>query len=232
MADPSLDSPRSGRLAVFDVNETLIDFAPVRDAVNRVVGDPQAFELWFARVVQMSAVLGATGRYEPFESLFRPALQAVIDSTGGSFDESDWSAVADARRLLRCHPDVHDGLSALSDADGWTAVALTNSSQAPVEAQLAEAGIAELFAAVFSVEQVGVFKPFPPPYRHVLDTMGVDPADAVMVACHDWDLAGAAAVGMETVFVARPGRSRAATFGEPTHSVADLRACADALLAR
>ena len=40
-----------------------------------------------------------------------------------------------------------------------------------------------------------------------------------MVACHDWDLAGARAAGMTTAFIRRPGMSYAENYERPNMSV-------------
>ena len=50
-----------------------------------------------------------------------------------------------------------------------------------------------------------------------------------MVACHDWDLAGAKAVGMRTAFVARPGMSSAAALPPADLTVSDFVELADRL---
>ncbi len=59
---------------------------------------------------------------------------------------------------------------------------------------------------IYSAELAGMLKPAPAPYRMVLQAEAVDAVQAVMVAAHDWDIAGAQAVGMRTAFVARGDR--------------------------
>jgi 2-haloacid dehalogenase len=44
----------------------------------------------------------------------------------------------------------------------------------------------------------------------------------VMVAAHDWDIAGAMAAGCAGVFVQRSGQLFSSAFAPPTVSVADL----------
>jgi 2-haloacid dehalogenase len=43
-----------------------------------------------------------------------------------------------------------------------------------------------------------------------------------MVAAHDWDIAGAQAVGMRTVFIARGGRRPLPDWPTPDATIADL----------
>ncbi len=194
------------RLAVFDMNETTLDLAPVRSEINRQLGHSGAAGMWFARLLGLSMAITATGHYKSFTQLARAAMGSVADSVAGfdSISDEDWQLVVDAILTLPPHPDVADGLDRLI-ADGWRLFALTNSTQAAVEAQLTSGGITDRFEAIVSVEAVQTFKPSPAPYHHIADVADVEPSDMWMVAAHDWDLAGAKAVGMKTAFVSRPG---------------------------
>jgi 2-haloacid dehalogenase len=83
---------------------------------------------------------------------------------------------------------------------------------------------------VLSVETTQTYKPAPAPYQLALTTASCDLSDAWMVACHDWDLAGARAVGMNTAFVERSAMSYATTWPAPELSVPDFAALAEALI--
>lgn len=58
-----------------------------------------------------------------------------------------------------------------------------------------------VFDMVITYEDTGEYKPSPAPFRMVLDKMGIEPAEALMVG--DWperDIVGAAELGIKTVF--------------------------------
>jgi len=46
------------------------------------------------------------------------------------------------------------------------------------------------------VEQAGIWKPAPGAYAFALETCGVDPMDAMLVAAHPWDTDGATRAGL------------------------------------
>jgi 2-haloacid dehalogenase len=75
---------------------------------------------------------------------------------------------------------------------------------------------------VYSADQVRRLKPAPQPYRHVVDTHQLAPADVVLIAAHDWDVAGATAAGLATAFVARQNRIPLAVSDAPTVTGLDL----------
>lgn len=211
---------------VCDVNETLLDLAPLREPLERHLG-PGGTALWFARLVHHAAVVTLVDRHQPFHELGAHAFRATAIAVGG--DPAGWDELAAAFGSLPAHPDVADALDRFRAA-GWTVGALTNSAPESVDAGLRAAGIHDRFDRVLSVEEVGRFKPAPEPYRHACAALGVEPADAWMVACHDWDLAGAAAVGMRTAFLSRPGMPRSEAHQAPDLVVDDLEALAEALL--
>ena len=217
-------------IAVFDMNETTLDLGPVREVIDRTLGHPGAAGMWFGRLLQLSMAVSATGRYESFTDLARAALDSVSGSVTGQPVVADpqWDEVRHAILTLPPHPDVPSGLDALRTA-GWRLFSLTNSAQAAVEAQLTHAGIADRFEAIVSVEAVHTFKPAPQPYRHIAEVAGADPGDMWMVACHDWDLAGAKAVGMRTAFVERPGSRFNPVFPAADLVVADFVELSDRL---
>ena len=142
----------------------------------------------------------------------------IRDSLGAAFGQ------------LQAYADVKVGLERLR-AGGWTTIALTNSAPAAVQSQLEGAGLTPLFDHILSVEAVRTYKPAAAPYEHAAEVAGVKPSQLLMVACHDWDLAGARAAGCDTAFIRRPGMSYAATFPTPEYSAADFNDLADQLLA-
>lgn len=217
-----------GNVAVFDINETTLDLAPVRIVVDDLLGTAGGFTVWFQRLLQLSMTVTATGGFEEFGTLARQALDAVADTGSGRLAPGSWDRVAAALGSLQPYPDVAPGLARLRDV-GWSTMALTNSGLATVTGQLERAGLTGLFDRVLSVDAVAAYKPAPAPYRHAVDVAGVEPTTMWMVACHDWDLAGARAVGLSTAFIERASMSYADTFEPPELSVLDFEELAAVL---
>jgi 2-haloalkanoic acid dehalogenase type II len=59
------------------------------------------------------------------------------------------------------------------------------------------------FDMLFSSELLGCYKPAPENYLKALDLLKLSPEQCVTVAAHAYDLRGAKAVGMKTVYVYR-----------------------------
>lgn len=58
--------------------------------------------------------------------------------------------------------------------------------------------------AIVSCEMIGVYKPHSEAYQTAARWLNLPPAAILMVACHNFDLSAAQAVGMRTAFVRRP----------------------------
>jgi 2-haloacid dehalogenase len=58
--------------------------------------------------------------------------------------------------------------------------------------------------AIISCEMIGVYKTRPGAYRTAAKWLQLEPAEILMVACHNFDLDGARACGFQTAFVRRP----------------------------
>ena len=190
-------------VAVFDMNETTLDLAPVRAEVNRQLDNPDGFTIWFQKLLQLSMLSVVTDEYKNFSELAPSALTAVAESQGVELADDAWAGVGSAMAGIAPFPDVVDGLTQLREA-GWMTMALTNSAAASVNAQVDANGLRPLFDHVVSVDEVGVFKPSPRVYEHAAKVAGAEASSMWMVAAHDWDLAAARATGMHTAFVKRP----------------------------
>ena len=217
-------------VAVFDMNETTLDLAPVRVEVNRQLDNPDGFTIWFQKLLQLSMLSVVTDEYQDFSELAPPALTAVAESQGVELADGAWASVGSAMAGIAPFPDVVGGLTQLREA-GWMTMALTNSATASVNAQVDANGLRPLFDHVVSVDEVGVFKPSPRVYQHAATVAGADASSLWMVAAHDWDLAAARATGMHTAFVKRPHMVWAPSYPPAEVNVASFVELAEAMTA-
>ncbi len=218
------------KVIIFDVNETLLDLAPLRRSVGEALhGREDLLPLWFSTMLHYSLVDTLTADYHDFGQIGAAALLMVAESQGIDLEpEVAQQAIVGIITRLPAHEDVVPALKALS-AGGFRVVSLTNSSNKGVTAQFEYAGLTTYFERRFSVEEVHAFKPDPRPYRWVLKQLGVKPEAALMVAAHAWDLAGAKAVGLQTAFIRRSGAVLYPNTKQPDYVVDNLQQLVDQL---
>ncbi|MCZ6506098.1 MAG: haloacid dehalogenase type II, partial [Actinobacteria bacterium] len=189
-------------LLAFDVNETLLSLAPIKAKFEEAFGIGAPVGEWFSRMLHGSLVANHVGDYRSFAEIGIESLLTVSKKRGLAMRGEDAASIVSAMTSLPSHPEVHDALQRLFDAD-FAMVALTNGSTSAANDQMENAGLHTFFRRVISVEEVGRFKPAPEPYQHAADVMGVELADMMLVAAHDWDCAGAVAAGAQSAFVQR-----------------------------
>ena len=203
-------------LLLLDVNETLSDMAPMRDRFADVGLDADLAPLWFASVLREGFAVAAAGGLVPFAEVAAEQLR-VLAGPDAPADE-----VLAAFTALDVHPDVRRGLADLA-ATGVRVATLSNGAASVAEGLLERAGVAEHVERVLSVEDAGAWKPAAASYRWALEQLGVEPADAMLVAVHPWDTAGAQSVGLASAWVDRSGEGHfPAYLPDPTLRVASL----------
>jgi len=197
--------PSTPQLIIFDVNETLLDTKSIATAINQAIGDPNAADKWFQSLLHYSLVETVSGGVDDFSLIADACLEMTAKSYGKDLLLEDRQIILSKFKSLSPHPDVAEGLQRLKNA-GFLIVALSNGTLEVVNEQLNSAGISQFFERIFSIQNVGKFKPHPSTYKHVLDRMEISSDKALMVAAHPWDLIGAAKVGLQTAFIQRPGK--------------------------
>ncbi|WP_404307401.1 haloacid dehalogenase type II [Neorhodopirellula lusitana] len=223
--DPAVsdDGKPVPKVIILDVNETLLSLEPLKVSVGKALGGREdLLPLWFSTMLHYSLVETLSNNYHNFGEIGTAALMMVAETQGiqMTYEEAK-EAIVPALRSLPPHPDVIDGLRMLK-ASGIRLVSLTNSSTEGVVTQMQNAGLTDLVEKRYSVETVKKYKPHPDPYQMVLDDLGVKPEEVLMVAAHAWDLAGAQNVGLQTAFVARPGKTLYPNLPKPDYVVNDL----------
>ncbi len=214
---------------LFDVNETLLDLRALRPHFARAFGDEGVAAHWFGQVLQTALVLTVIGAYADFGQVAGAALDVAAARRGRALAPADRTAILQAMRALPPHDDVVPALERLRAA-GRRLATLTNSPPAVLEAQLRHSGLAAYFAQTLSVDAVRRFKPAAAVYQMAADRLGVPPAQVILVAAHDWDVAGAMAAGMRGALVRRPGVSPHPLYPPPDYAGATLVEVAERIL--
>ncbi len=209
---------------VFDVNETLIDIGSLEPHFERMFGDRRVLREWFGQLVMYSMTVTLSGIYIDFFSLGQAVLRMTADAHRVNITDDDLRALSNGMQTMPAHPDVADGLRALSD-QGYRLVTLTNSPPNPNgPTPLEHAGLAGHFERQFSVDASRVFKPSSQLYTGVAKELEVAPSECMMVAAHVWDTIGAQATGFSGALITRPGNAPlpAPELPQPALVVADL----------
>ena len=216
------------RLAVLDVNETLFTLDAVGVAFDAVGLDDDDLPRWFAGVLRDGFAAAVMGGFATFPDLVSHHVELLAHQRGVALRDDAVGRVVASFDEVAAQPDVVPGLRALADA-GVRLLPFTNGSATVVARFLDRCGLADLVEAPLDVSGPGVWKPAPDAYRWVCRHAGVAPHEAVMVAVHPWDVAGAQGAGMHGAWVDRDGSPWPAFLPGPDVRVTSLEDLAGTL---
>ena len=192
------------RARAFDAYGTLLD---VHSAVARHAAalGPRAerlSELWRSRQLEYTWVLNGVGAYEDFWTLTERALDTAIGLVGGVPDGVR-PRLLDAYAELAAFPDVQPTLRALKDR-GETVILFSNATTAMLTQAVAAGGLTDLVDEIVSVDAIRCYKPLPAAYA-LLDPWRGPEWRLTFHSSNAWDVAGAVARGIDTIWINRRG---------------------------
>jgi 2-haloacid dehalogenase len=209
-------------VVIFDVNETLSDLTPLAARFEEAGAPAELLGTWFAATLRDGIALAASGSYADFRDVGRANLLQLLPTPEAA------DHLLDGFAALPVHPDVPEGLRVLGEA-GVRIATLTNGSVQIARGLLARAGLESLVERYLDVSEARRWKPAPDPYLYACGELGVEPARAVLLAVHPWDIHGARRAGLRSAWLDRRGLPYPEVFEPPDWSGRDLPSLARAL---
>lgn len=199
------------RALIFDVFGTCVDWRSgvARDAaaVARAKGvslDPLAFaDAWRAKYQpSMETVRSGKRPWTILDVLHRESLDTQLPGFGlaGKLSEAEVEDLNRAWHRLDPWPDTVAGLTRLKRK--YIIAPHSNGNLALLVNMAKRAGIP--WDCILGAEVVRNYKPVPASYQDAVRTLGLKPANVMMVAAHNNDLRAAQQQGLRTGFVPRP----------------------------
>ncbi len=199
------------RAVIFDRDGVLtyFDFAPILEILRAV---PLPFDevrarwdVWCSR----SAPPASIDAEEAHLSGFWMSLAEELSLDVGVIERL---RAFDYKSAIRPFADARPTVAAVR-ARGLKVGVLSNFPMASLSASLASVGLLDLVEVAAAAPVIGASKPAAAAYRHVLEALGVEPHETLMVDDEEACVAGAAALGIHCFLLdRRPGASP-----HPTH---------------
>jgi 2-haloacid dehalogenase len=216
---------RRPEVVAFDVNETLLDLAPVAATLVELGRPEHLFPTVFGRTLLAGFAGTVTGTWFTFREAFDTALAQVTDLSA-----AERARVADAFKELAPHPDVEPALRRLAEA-GVRAVTLSQGSPGVAEAGLERGGLSALVERSMSSETIRTWKPAREVYLWAAGACEVAPDRLALVAAHGWDVQGAQGAGLTGAWFPRSERVYPEIYDAAHVRADDLLSAVEALLA-
>lgn len=191
------------RAIIFDLDNTLVDFMSMKR---------QSVEASIDAMIDAGLPIG---REEAEREIFRiydregieyqRVFDELLESRLGQIDHKILAAGIVAYRRAReaalvLYPHVTVTLMGLIKI-GLRLAVISDAPQREAWLRLCQLNLHHFFDVVVTYEDTGERKPSPEPFRRALESLGVEPSEAIMVG--DWperDVVGAMEVGIRTAF--------------------------------
>ena len=195
----------------FDTGGTILDWHGGFSAAFAKAGQKHGIDKDWGEITNelrrrsLKAMLNL-GENEPpgytFDGAHRFTVDDLVKENGlDAFTEEDLHAIAfDAPHNFECWPDFPDIQPRLRKK--FYVCSFTILSYRLILDTAKKNGLS--WDAVFSCEGIGKYKLLPESYQTVAQYLQLDVSECCMVACHNFDLDAAKAVGFKTAFVKRP----------------------------
>ena len=195
----------------FDTGGTILDWHTGFSTVLETLGKAHGLEADWAQVsndlrrASLRRMVNLGEHEAPaynFDGAHKDALDEVLHTYAlTAFSEEDRRAVWwDTVHSLKCWPDFPPAL--LRFRQRYLCVSFTLLSMRIIMDTARRNNLH--WDAVLSCEAIGKYKVLPESYLKTAELLQLEPAQICMVACHNFDLDAAKAVGFKTAFVRRP----------------------------
>lgn len=183
------------KVAIFDLLGTLFPLEPV---VNMLEQEGMQGDCWFQESIQTAMAATIAERYLPFREVLEMSLTNLAEIHGLST-----VSVPAVMEKIKELPAMEGALECLKKlkSQGVRLAVLTNSSKPAAVAMLERAGLAKSFEMIVSTDEIEKCKPHPSTYLLAADRLNVEADDCWMVAAHGWDIYGAAAAGLHSIWI-------------------------------
>jgi 2-haloacid dehalogenase len=191
---------------VFDAYGTLFDVHSAvgqhRERVGREAD--RLSSLWRTKQLEYTWLRSLMGAYVDFWQVTQDALDYALD-TCGITESQVKTDLMNAYLALDCYAEVKATLVAIRERGLKTAI-LSNGSPRMLEAAVESSGLGGLLDAVYSVDEIGVYKPDGRVYQLACDRLGLPPGRISFQSSNAWDAVAAAYQGMAVAWVNRFGQ--------------------------
>lgn len=191
----------------FDTGGTVLDWHSGVSAAFAAAGARRGISADWAKITneyRRRSLKGIVGQVNPaftFDDVHRTMLDSVAADFGlGALTAGDRDSIWRTWHALDAWPDFASALARLRKR--YVVASFTLLTTSLVIDVSRSNGI--VWDAIISCEMFGIYKTRPEAYQRAAQLLQLDPAEILMVACHNFDLNAALGCGYQTAFVKRP----------------------------
>ncbi len=206
---------------IFDAYGTLFDVNSAAEKCKEKLGDKwEGFaNYWRTTQLEYTWLRSLMRRHKDFWQITEDSLDKSMNFY--NIDNAMRSELLNLYKVLSPFTEVRDALNKLKESNYKLAI-LSNGTPDLLKELVVSNGLKDIFDDIFSVEEVGIFKPDSKVYDLPINKYNIKKNEVLFLSANTWDVSGAGNYGYNTVWVNRNNNIFDKLDFEPNKQISNL----------
>ena len=206
---------------IFDAYGTLFDVNSAAEKCKEKLGDKwEGFaNYWRTTQLEYTWLRSLMRRHKDFWQITEDSLDKSMNFY--NIDNSMRSELLNLYKVLSPFTEVRDTLKKLKQSNYKLAI-LSNGTPGLLNELVVSNQLKDIFDDIFSVEEVGIFKPDSKVYDLPINKYNIEKNEVLFLSANTWDVSGAGNYGYNTVWVNRNNNIFYKLDFEPNQQISNL----------
>ena len=206
---------------IFDAYGTLFDVNSAAERCKDKIGDKwEGFaDYWRTTQLEYTWLRSLMKRHKDFWQITEDSLDKSIKAF--NIDPSMKNDLLNLYKSLSYFKEIPETLKALKEKNLILAI-LSNGTPSLLEGLVKKNNLDNLFNDIFSIEEVGIYKPDSRVYDLPVKKYKIDKKEIVFLSANTWDVSGAGNFGYKSVWVNRNKNIFDNLDFKPNYEISDL----------
>ena len=206
---------------IFDAYGTLFDVNSAAEKCKERLGDKwEGFaNYWRTTQLEYTWLRSLMRRHKDFWQITEDSLDKSMNFY--NIDNTMRSELLNLYKVLSPFIEVRDALNKLKQSNYKLAI-LSNGTPKLLNELVVSNGLKDIFDDIFSVEEVGIFKPDSKVYDLPINKYNIEKNEVLFLSANTWDVSGAGNYGYNTVWVNRNNNIFDKLDFEPNKQISNL----------
>ena len=206
---------------IFDAYGTLFDVNSAAEKCKDKIGDKweRFANFWRTTQLEYTWLRSLMGRHKDFWQVTEDSLDKSIKVF--DIDPSMRNELLNLYKILSPYKEVPDTLKALREKKFKLAI-LSNGTPSLLDELVKSNHLDNLFDDIFSIEQVGVYKPSSRVYDMPIKKYNISKSEVAFLSANTWDVSGGGNYGYQSIWVNRNNNIFDNLDFKPKYQITDL----------
>ena len=206
---------------IFDAYGTLFDVNSAAEKCKDKIGDKweRFANFWRTTQLEYTWLRSLMGRHKDFWQITGDSLDKSMKAF--NIDPSMRNELLNLYKILSPYKEVPDTLRALREKKFKLAI-LSNGTPSLLDELVKSNHLDNLFDDIFSIEQVGVYKPSSRVYDMPIQKYNINKSEVAFLSANTWDVSGGGNYGYQSIWVNRNNNIFDNLDFKPKYQITDL----------